>query len=131
MNLAALTLLFSSVAAFSPPVYNDINRRDVLQKTATILTTGATVVATTLVTKPEEALAFGSEAPLFKKVQQLETANYLPGKPLYPPNVNGAPEKHIPNVLVNGNDIEVSANHVMTEEHYIQVSIIILIIEYP
>ena len=60
--------------------------------------------------------------PLFAKVKQLETANYIGqiGKPVYPPNSDGAPEKHLPQVSVDGNDVEISANHVMTEEHYIQ-----------
>uniref|UniRef100_A0A7S1Y0H4 Desulfoferrodoxin ferrous iron-binding domain-containing protein n=1 Tax=Grammatophora oceanica TaxID=210454 RepID=A0A7S1Y0H4_9STRA len=35
-------------------------------------------------------------------------------------NSNGAPEKHIPQVKVDGKLVEVSVPHVMTEEHYIQ-----------
>jgi superoxide reductase len=56
------------------------------------------------------------------KVQKLETANYMGriGQPIYPPNSNGVPEKHIPQVSIQGNDVEISANHVMTDEHYIQ-----------
>ena len=124
MKFTPLLLLFNSAASFSPQTYNKIditNRRDAFQNLATIFTSG--VVATTLVSKPEEASAteYGG-TPLFKKVQQIETAKYLPGKFLYPVNSNGVPEKHIPNVVVNGNDVEISANHIMTEEHYIQVS---------
>jgi superoxide reductase len=60
--------------------------------------------------------------PLISKVEKLETANYMGqiNKPIYPANVDGAPETHIPTVSINGNDIEISANHVMTEENYIQ-----------
>ena len=41
-------------------------------------------------------------------------------QPVYPANTRGVPEKHIPSVSVNGNDVVITANHVMTEEHYIQ-----------
>jgi superoxide reductase len=60
--------------------------------------------------------------PLIAKVQKLETANYMGrvGQPIYPANSNGAPEKHIPQVSIQGNDVEISANHVMSDEHYIQ-----------
>mmetsp|Transcript_15689 Transcript_15689/g.29595 ORF Transcript_15689/g.29595 Transcript_15689/m.29595 type:complete len:185 (-) Transcript_15689:141-695(-) len=100
----------------------EVNRRDAIQQTATILASG-TVAAKTLVSEPEDALAaFGSTMPLMAKVQKLESANYMGriGQPIYPANSNGAPEKHIPQVSIKGNDVEIVANHVMSDEHYIQ-----------
>ncbi len=41
-------------------------------------------------------------------------------QPVYPANTRGVPGKHSPSVAVNGNDVVITANHVMTEEHYIQ-----------
>eukprot|EP00591_Stephanopyxis_turris_P007914 CAMPEP_0195526628 /NCGR_PEP_ID=MMETSP0794_2-20130614/27796_1 /TAXON_ID=515487 /ORGANISM="Stephanopyxis turris, Strain CCMP 815" /LENGTH=144 /DNA_ID=CAMNT_0040657365 /DNA_START=238 /DNA_END=672 /DNA_ORIENTATION=+ len=59
---------------------------------------------------------------LFQKVTALEDANYIGqiGHPIYRPNTNGAPEKHFPQVKVDGTSVVVSVPHVMTEEHYIQ-----------
>lgn len=34
-------------------------------------------------------------------------------------NILGVEEKHIPNILLNGNDLLVSVNHIMEENHYI------------
>ena len=113
-------LLITSAVAFSQPE-NNVNRREAMQQTASILASG-TIASTTITSHPEEAEAFGSQMPLFAKVAKLETANYMGqiNKPIYVPNSNGAPEKHLPTVSINGNDLEISANHVMTEEHYIQ-----------
>ena len=41
-------------------------------------------------------------------------------KPIYEPNSNGDPTKHLPKVTVSGNDVSVEIPHIMTEEHYIK-----------
>lgn len=64
---------------------------------------------TTIVNKIEKGLYFG---PNIVKIKNQEK--------LYTPNTNGSPEKHLPNVKVNGNDIEISINHVMNDDHFIQ-----------
>lgn len=114
-------LFISSSAAFSHVSPAKVNRRDAFKQIATILASG-TVAATVLTSNADPALAFGNKMPLFSRVEKLETANYMGqiNKPIYPANVNGVPEKHIPSVSINGNDVEISANHVMTEENYIQ-----------
>ena len=63
----------------------------------------------TIVDKIEKETYFGLD------IQKLKNK-----EPLYKPNSNGAPEKHLPQITMNGNDIEIFVNHVMTEEHYIQ-----------
>lgn len=63
----------------------------------------------TIVDKIEKETYFGLDMQKLKNKE-----------PLYKPNSNGAPEKHLPQVTINGNEIELSVNHVMTDEHYIQ-----------
>lgn len=119
--VVVLSITAPTTALSQTPSSPEVNRRDALQQTATILASG-TVASTTLAANPLEAEAFGSSMPLMSKVEKLETANYMGriGQPIYPPNSNGAPEKHIPRVNIQGNDVEISANHVMSDEHYIQ-----------
>jgi len=122
-TIIPLLFISSSTAfAFSQQSPAEVNRRDAIQQTAAKILASGTIAATVLTSDADEALAFGNTMPLFSKVDKLETANYMGriGQPVYRPNTSGAPEKHIPNVSVNGNDVEISANHVMTEEHYIQ-----------
>lgn len=116
----------------SSPLFNSINsnnnniadddanlpdRRAAMATTAGLITGG--VLTSTLTTSPAEA---NNSMPLFVKVKQLETANYMGriGQPIYPPNSNGDPEKHVPQVVVAGNDVSISAKHIMSEEHFIQ-----------
>ena len=51
-----------------------------------------------------------------------QLSTFLQGnfKPIYEPNSNGDPTKHLPKVTVSGNDVSVEIPHVMTEEHYIK-----------
>lgn len=122
VKILALVHLFLSTpsTAFSQSS-PEVNRRDAIEQTVKVLASGV-VASTTLTWEPDNALAFGSSMPLIAKVQKLETANYMGrvGQPIYPANSNGAPEKHIPQVSIQGNDVEISANHVMSDEHYIQ-----------
>ena len=62
-----------------------------------------------LVNKLEKGKYFGPDIQRIKRKEN----NYIA-------NSNGAPEKHLPNVTVKGNDIEININHVMKEDHYIQ-----------
>ena len=99
------------------------NRREAIIHAATVVTTltsGASVVNAEAPTTRAPVKKQGP--PLFTVVKQLETANYMGqiGQPIYKPNVNGAPEKHLPMVKIDGTNIEVSVPHVMTEEHFIQ-----------
>jgi len=41
-------------------------------------------------------------------------------KPLVPNSVDASFEKHIPNIEIVGNYIEVTVNHVMEDEHFIE-----------
>ena len=58
--------------------------------------------------------------PYLHTISQLST--FLQGnfKPIYEPNSDGDPTKHLPKVTVSGNDVSVEIPHVMTEEHYIK-----------
>ena len=98
----------------------EINRRDALASSfAAILTAGTGTIALTLAPEPASAQ---QGMPLFAKVEKLETANYIGqvNKPVYRPNVSGEPEIHTPKVKVNGNDVEVYADHAQSEDNYIQ-----------
>ncbi len=91
------------------------DRRSAMATAAGVVTGG---ILTSVTSSPAEAQSM----PLFVKVKQLETANYMGriGQPIYPPNSNGAPEKHIPQVSIDGNNLEITAKHIMSEEHFIQ-----------
>jgi desulfoferrodoxin (superoxide reductase-like protein) len=72
---------------------------------------------TTIIDKIENGLYFG---PNIQRIKNKEAS--------YPPNSNGAPEKHLPQIYIgeknndnNSNEIEISMNHVMKEEHYVQI----------
>ena len=98
----------------------NLNRREAIINVATISTTiasGASIANADANAPPRK-----QGPPLFTTVKQIETANYMGqiGQPIYRPNVNGDPEKHMPKVKIDGTNIEVSVPHVMTEEHFIQ-----------
>jgi len=103
-----------SSALFGIANDNEMSRRAAMI-TSAVLAAGGTVMA-----NPSAAGAY--TPPLFKQVEAIENANYIGqiGQKVYEPNTNGAPEKHLPQVKVDGNDVAVSVPHVMTEEHYIQ-----------
>mmetsp|Transcript_9690 Transcript_9690/g.13572 ORF Transcript_9690/g.13572 Transcript_9690/m.13572 type:complete len:205 (-) Transcript_9690:301-915(-) len=108
------TACFSTADDVEPVVTSEISRRAALI-TSAVLAAGGTVVA-----DPSAAGAY--TPPLFKQVEAIENANYMGQltQKVYEPNSNGAPEKHLPQVKVDGQNVEISAPHVMTEEHYIQ-----------
>jgi desulfoferrodoxin (superoxide reductase-like protein) len=97
-----------------------VNRREAIINVATTfstITSGASIANADTGAPPQRM-----GPPLFTIVKQLETANYMGqiGQPIYRPNVNGDPEKHLPKVKIDGQNIEVSVPHVMTKEHFIQ-----------
>ncbi len=49
---------------------------------------------------------------------------FTPMKDVIPNSTDGAVEKHIPNIEVNGEKARVYVNHVMEENHYIEVIIV-------
>ena len=113
------------------------NRRTAITKATSIVTTS--ILATTLTSnmniQPSNAAGIPllgdkeiPKVPLDQLVNKIEKGKYF-GPDIqrvkrkennYIANSNGAPEKHLPNVTVNGNDIEININHVMKEDHYIQ-----------
>mmetsp|Transcript_191 Transcript_191/g.292 ORF Transcript_191/g.292 Transcript_191/m.292 type:complete len:228 (+) Transcript_191:90-773(+) len=98
-----------------------INRRRAIETVASTSFTSAALFASS--PEPATASSVGKGSPLFVKVQALESANYIGqiGKPVYVPNTNGAPEKHLPQVSIDSErNLKVTVPHVMTEEHYIQ-----------
>ena len=99
---------------------NELNRRDALSSFAAIFTAG--IITTTTMTMAPEPASAQQGLPLFAKVEKLETANYIGqvGQPIYRPNVSGEPERHMPQVKVDGNDVEISANHIQSEDNYVQ-----------
>jgi superoxide reductase len=112
--LVIIALLLTSSNAFS------IDRREALGF-------AATGVFSAYVAPPVEAanairLPGQGPLPLFKVCEQIETANDIGkiGIPKFKPNSIGAPEKHIPKIELNGQILTMSANHVMTPEHYIK-----------
>lgn len=102
-----------------------LNRRLMTSTTLGFITSG--IIASTSTIEPANASEF-KRLPLDVVVNKIEKGLYfgpdmrknLDKVPQFPPNSNGSPAKHLPKVVVNGNDIEISADHVMTEEHYIQ-----------
>jgi desulfoferrodoxin (superoxide reductase-like protein) len=84
----------------------------------------ALAVAAGVFSSREEAQAFFGEPPsLYRQAEAIENANYLGDffHKIYEPNSNGDPAKHFPKVSIDGDGIvTVSADHVMTAEHYIQ-----------
>jgi superoxide reductase len=112
--VAIITLILGSSHAFS------IDRREALGF-------AATGVFSAYVVPPVETanairLPGQGPPPLFKVCEQLETANDIGkiGIPKFKPNSIGSPEKHIPIIELDGQTVSMSANHVMTPEHYIQ-----------
>lgn len=105
--------MLSSSKAFS------IDRREALGCAAT----GVFVYVAPPV-EPANAIRLPGQGPppLFKVCEQIETANDIGkiGIPKFKPNSVGAPEKHIPKIQLDGLTVTMSANHVMTPEHYIK-----------
>lgn len=101
-------------------------RRSVLSTTTGVI--ASSILASKSNIEPANAADNENGIPLTSLVEKIEKGKYFGTdlvkmknlEPLYKPNSNGAPEKHLPKVVVNGNDIEISVNHVMTDEHYIQ-----------
>ena len=130
-------MLLASVSAFTPistrapqtttklqstsdkNLHKEVNRRDALSSFSTIFTTAAVASAATTIA-PESAMAQGM--PLFAKVDKLESANYIGqvGRPIYQPNVSGDPELYMPQVKVDGNNVEVFTKNKQSEEDYVQ-----------
>lgn len=102
-----------------------LNRRLMTSTTLGLITSG--IIASTSKIEQANASEF-KRLPLDVVVNKIEKGLYfgpdmrknLEKVPQFPPNSNGNPAKHLPKVVINGNDIEISADHVMTEEHYIQ-----------
>jgi len=110
----------------SPLFHHSIDRRSTLAASFGILS--ALVISSPTSNNIVNNIANAQSMPLFLKVKQLETANYMGqiGKPIYPPNVSGDPEEFTPVLTLNGNGNEVtvtaglSGKHVNDEKNFIQ-----------
>lgn len=105
------------------------SRRSAISTAAGIITSGIVAPRINHVLAADEPQQQKKKQPsLYSIVNKIEKESYFGPdiqkiknrEPMNKPNSNGAPEKHLPKVTINGNDIEVAINHVMTEEHYIQ-----------
>ncbi len=114
-----------------------INRRSAISATTGIITSSILLSQSQFQLEPanaattENPTAARNGPPLDVLVNKIEKGKYFGPdvikmknkEPQFAPNSNGAPEKHLPNVVVggvDGTDLEISVNHVMTDEHYIQ-----------
>lgn len=124
MKLFVLLAAIIAVDSFSTENSKaSLHRRTVLANIVTA-STGVVSAYSLLPVQNAHAIRLPGQGPLplFKICEQLETANDIGkvGVPKFQPNSRGAPEKHLPKVQLDGQSLTVSANHVMTPEHYIQ-----------